>query len=78
MTTAPVRYLVVPTADAADGAQSARFGDKTILWVPADQHLGRASRTAPGLLLVTQVGRSFQDDYPDVTPLLDRGRHLVI
>ena len=78
MTTAPVRYLVVPTADAADGAQSARFGDKTILWVPADQRLGRASRTAPGLLLVTQVGRSFQDDYPDVTPLLDRGRHLVI
>jgi len=78
MTTAPVRYLVVPTADAADGGKSARFGDKTLLWVPADQHLGRASRTAPGLLLVTQVGRSFQDDYPDVTPLLDRGRHLVI
>ncbi|HEY4571277.1 MAG TPA: M20/M25/M40 family metallo-hydrolase [Kribbella sp.] len=75
---APVRYLVVPTADAADGAHSARFGDKTLLWVPADQHLGRASRTAPGLLLVTQVGRSFQDDYPDVTPLLDHGRHLVI
>ncbi|TCO44994.1 peptidase M28-like protein [Kribbella antiqua] len=73
-----VRYLVVPTADAADGAQSARFGDKTLLWVPADQRLGRASRTAPGLLLVTQVGRSFQDDFPDVTPLLDHGRHLVI
>jgi hypothetical protein len=78
MTTAPVRYLVVPTADAADGAQSARFGDKTLLWVPADQRLGRASRTAPGLLLVTQVGRSFQDDFPGVTPLLDHGRHLVI
>ncbi|WP_433020406.1 M20/M25/M40 family metallo-hydrolase [Kribbella sp. CA-294648] len=73
-----VRYLVAPTADAADGARSARFGDKTILWVPADQKLGRASRTAPGLLLVTQVGRSFQDEYPDVTPLLDHGRHLVI
>ena len=78
MTTGPVRYLVVPTADAAGGARSARFGDKTLLWVPAEQHLGRASRTAPGLLLVTQVGRSFQDDYPDVTPLLDHGRHLVI
>ena len=78
MTTAPVRYLVVPTADAAGGAQSARFGEKTLLWVRADQRLGRASRTAPGLLLVTQVGRSFQDDYPDVVPLLDRGRHLVI
>jgi hypothetical protein len=78
MTTAPVRYLVVPTVDAADGAHSARFGDKTLLWVPAEQHLGRASRTAPGLLLVTQVGRSFQDDFPDVTPLVDHGRHLVI
>jgi len=78
MTTAPVRYLVVPTADVAGGARSARFGDKTLLWVPADQRLGRASRTAPGLLVVTQVGRSFQDDYPDVTPLLDHGRHLVI
>ncbi|MFI5693534.1 M20/M25/M40 family metallo-hydrolase [Kribbella sp. NPDC051586] len=78
MTAGPVRYLVVPTADAAGGARSARFGDKTLLWVPADQRLGRASRTVPGLLLVTQVGRSFQDDYPDVTPLLDHGRHLVI
>lgn len=78
MSAGPVRYLVVPTADAADGAQSARFGERTLLWVPADQRLGRASRTAPGLLLVTQVGRSFQDDYPDVSPLLDHGRHLVI
>jgi hypothetical protein len=78
MSTSPVRYLVVPTADAADGAQSARFGDKTIVWVPAGERLGRASRTAPGLLLVTQVGRSFQDEFPDVTALLDHGRHLVI
>jgi hypothetical protein len=68
----------VPTADAAGGARSARFGAKTILWVPAEQRLGRQSRTVPGLLLVTQVGRSFQDEYPDVTPLLDHGRHLVI
>lgn len=78
MTVGPVRYLVVPTVDVAGGARAARFGEKTILWGPADQRLGRASRTAPGLLLVTQVGRSFQDEYPDVTPLLDRGRHLVI
>ncbi len=78
MTGSPVRYLVGPTADAADGAKSARFGDTTILWGPADQKLGRASRTAPGLVLVTQVGRTFQDEFPDVTPLLDHGRHLVI
>ena len=78
MSSTPVRYLVVPTADAANGGHTARFGDKTIVWVPASQRLGRASRTAPGLLLVTQVGRSFQDEFPDVTPLLDHGRHLVI
>jgi hypothetical protein len=77
-TPSAVRYLVVPTADAVAAADSARFGDKTIHWVPADERLGRASRTAPGLLVVTQVGRTFQDEYPDVTPLLDHGRHLVI
>jgi hypothetical protein len=76
--TTPVRYLVVPTAEAADDPHSARFGDRTILWRPQSEHLGRASRTAPGLLLVTQVGQSFQHDYPDVKPLLDHGRHLVI
>ncbi|NUR95186.1 MAG: Zn-dependent exopeptidase M28 [Kribbellaceae bacterium] len=78
MSVGPVRYLVVPTADVAGAARAARFGERTILWVPADQRLGRASRTVPGLLLVTQVGRSFQDEYPGVTPLLDHGRHLVI
>ncbi|MGW7685191.1 M20/M25/M40 family metallo-hydrolase [Kribbella sp. NPDC054772] len=78
MSTGLLRYLVVPTAEAAEGARSARFGAKTIVWGPAEQRLGRASRTAPGLLLVTQVGRSFQDEYPAVTPLLDHGRHLVI
>ncbi|MEV0284440.1 M20/M25/M40 family metallo-hydrolase [Kribbella sp. NPDC050820] len=77
-TTNPVRYLVVPTTEAAEAQQSARFGDRTILWGPQSEHLGRASRTAPGLLLVTQVGGSFQHDYPDVKPLLDHGRHLVI
>jgi hypothetical protein len=78
MTTSPVRYLVVPAAEAADAQRAARLGDRTILWCAAAQRLGRASRTVPGLLLVTQVGRSFQDDYPDVVPLLDHGRQLVI
>ncbi|MDX6253220.1 MAG: hypothetical protein QOF10_6580 [Kribbellaceae bacterium] len=77
-TPSPVRYLVVPTVNVATGADSARFGEKTILWVPAGERLGRASRTAPGLLVVTQVGRTFQDEHPDVTPLLDHGRQLVI
>ncbi|MGC4943354.1 M20/M25/M40 family metallo-hydrolase [Kribbella sp. DT2] len=78
MTTPPVRYLVVPAAEAADAERAARLGDRTILWCAAEQRLGRASRTVPGLLLVTQVGRSFQDDFPDVVPLLDHGRQLVI
>ncbi|TWD82790.1 peptidase M28-like protein [Kribbella amoyensis] len=78
MTTSPVRYLVVPAAEAVDAPQAARFGDRSLVWGGADERLGRASRTAPGLLLVTQVGRSFQDEYPDVVPLLDHGRQLVI
>jgi hypothetical protein len=78
MTTSPVRYLVVPALEAADAPHAARLGDRTIVWCPAGEKLGRASRTAPGLLLVTQVGRTFQDEYPDVVPLLEHGRHLVI
>ncbi|TDU87638.1 peptidase M28-like protein [Kribbella voronezhensis] len=74
----PVRYHVVATGENVEGASSARFGDQAILWVPAGERLGRGSRTAPGLLVVTQVGRSFQDEYPEVVPLLDHGRHLVI
>jgi len=79
MTTAAVRYRVVPTADLAEartGVKVARFGDRSVVWGPAG--VGRGARTAPGLLLVTQVGRSFQDEFPDVKPVLDRGRHLVI
>ena len=32
----------------------------------------------PGCCSSHRSGRSFQDEYPDVTPLLDHGRHLVI
>ncbi|MFC9692256.1 M28 family metallopeptidase [Kribbella sp. NPDC056951] len=85
----PVRYRVIPTADLAPtdeqgpkhggvlrhDVQVARFGERSVVW---GEHVGRGSRTAPGLLLVTQVGRSFQDAFPDVKPVLDRGRHLVI
>ncbi len=89
MPTAPVRYRVIPTTDVVpandteprrDGmarheAKVARFGDRSVVW---GEHVGRGSRTVPGLLLVTQVGRSFQDEFPEVKPVLDRGRHLVI
>ncbi|MET7281700.1 M28 family metallopeptidase [Kribbella sp. NPDC005582] len=84
-----VRYRVVPTSDlvptdAADhpdlrrGVKVARFGERSVVWGAAGDGVGRGARTAPGLLLVTQVGRSFQDAFPEVKPVLDRGRHLVI
>jgi Peptidase family M28 len=47
-----------------------RLGDQVFEWSAA----GRAGR--PGL--VTQVGRSFQAQHPEVPVLLDHGRHLVV
>jgi len=75
-----IRYLVVPQATARidAGRYWARLGDTTIVWTAADQRLGRASRQAPALRLVTQVGRSFQHEHPGVTVLVDHGRHLVV
>ncbi|GAB3929671.1 hypothetical protein GCM10029976_029700 [Kribbella albertanoniae] len=78
MPASPVRYRVIPTPDLAParaGVKAAHFGEQTVVW---GEHVGRGARMAPGLLLVTQVGRSFQDEFPDVKPVLDRGRHLVI
>ncbi|WP_211355007.1 M28 family metallopeptidase [Blastococcus colisei] len=49
---------------------SIRLGDQVFEWA-AD---GRAVRPA----LVTQVGRSFQVQHPEVPVLLDHGRHLVV
>src|SRR3954454_16762623 len=92
MSIPPVRYRVVSTSELAptddpeqrQGGEArhdvkvARFGDQSVLWGAAGDGVGRGARTAPGLLLVTQVGRSFQDEFPEVKPVLDRGRHLVI
>ncbi|MFF2276184.1 M20/M25/M40 family metallo-hydrolase [Agromyces sp. NPDC058126] len=74
-----VRYLVEPagTGDHAD-AYRIRIAEAEVVWTSADRTLGRASRRSSGLLLVTQVGRSFQDAFPDVKPVLDHGRHLVV
>jgi len=74
-----VRYLV-GTSDRhrSAGRNWARFGDTEIVWTDGAQALGRGSRRAPALRLVTQVGRSFTDEHPEVTVLVEHGRHLVV
>lgn len=57
-----------------------RVGDRVVVWDPVPP-TGAGDRPGPGaepLYLVTQVGRTFQDAHPDVRPLLDHGRHLVV
>lgn len=49
-----------------------RFGDQVFEW---DE--GATARTGRPVV-VTQVGRSFQQQHPDVPVLLDHGRHLVV
>jgi hypothetical protein len=49
-----------------------RFGDEVFEW--DESTTARTGRPA----LVTQVGRSFQQQHPDVPVLLDHGRHLVV
>ena len=66
MTGSPVRYLVVSAAEAADARAVGGVRRQDDLVGSRRAELGRASRTVPGLVLVTQVGRSFQDEYPDV------------
>jgi hypothetical protein len=62
----------------------ARLGDSVVVWAAhrsAAERLRRfiaAPTTAAGLALVTQVGRSFQNDHPNVPILVDHGRHVVI
>ncbi|QTE30843.1 M28 family metallopeptidase [Pengzhenrongella sicca] len=78
-------YVVAPDersgrADdvAPRGTHWARFADRVVTWAPEPARLGRGARTADRLLLITQVGRSFQDAHPDLTPVLEHGRHLVV
>ncbi|MDQ1537511.1 MAG: hypothetical protein QOE58_1904 [Actinomycetota bacterium] len=81
-----VRYLVGPDEWAGQsgrpaldqGANWARFGDRMVTWVPASRQLGRGAHSADRLLLVTQVGRAFQDEHPEAHPVLTHGRHLVV
>jgi Peptidase family M28 len=69
-----------------------RLGTHTILWTNEDNRsfqsdikkIGvnidkNSSRRSKGqLYLVTQVGSSFQRDYPDVPVVLEKGRYLVV
>jgi hypothetical protein len=82
--TTTLRCVVVPAEETqsrgiADPAvQWARFGDQLLLWTSSARALGRGAQQVPRLLLVTQMGRAFQDEHPDVVPVLDHGRHLVV
>jgi hypothetical protein len=89
MTTAGVRWVVLPASRHAPadpgGPHWARLGGTVVAWSSAGNAgaaLGRPgvtpARSAAGLTLVTQVGRSFQDRHPAVPVVLDHGRHLVV
>lgn len=74
-----------PSGPAAPGAPHwTRLGDRVVVWSSASDAAARVERLgvpparAAGLALVTQVGRSFQDDHPDARLVVDHGRHLVI
>jgi Zn-dependent M28 family amino/carboxypeptidase len=66
-----------------------RFGDQTLIWSASEEWAGLAERASdvdpsPGsevrgqLYLVTQVGRSFQNSFPDAHIVLEKGRYLVV
>ena len=58
-----------------------RLGATTFVWSPGAGGAARIAGDAAdvnGLALVTQVGRAFQDEHPDVRVLVDHGRHLVV
>ena len=86
-----LRWVVVPASryapsgPAAAGAPHwARLGDSVVVWSAASDAAARLGRLdvaparAAGLALVTQVGRSFQDDHPSVRLVVDHGRHLIV
>ncbi|MCG5212890.1 M28 family metallopeptidase [Streptosporangium sp. KLBMP 9127] len=76
------------------GLNWTRLGDTMLYWTADDELWDRAhervrltglsleERPAPGqagdLRLVTQVGRVFQHEHPDVPVLVDKGRYLVV
>lgn len=69
---------------ASDGTHWAVLGGVAVVWTQGDgaeervRRSGAKPEAATDLALVTQVGRSFQNEYPDVRVLVEHGRHLVI
>jgi hypothetical protein len=59
----------------AHAAHWVQLGGEVVMWSP---EASMAPSMAPGLALVTQVGRAFQDAHPAVPVLLDHGRHLIV
>ena len=80
------RHTVLQSSEGpvADVVHWARLGDKIIVWAAHRSAVERLQRDngvpapAAGLALVTQVGRSFQNDHPNVPILVDHGRHVVV
>jgi hypothetical protein len=67
---------------SAGGARWTRLGD-TVLVQSAGRAAGRSGADRPllpeqRLHLVTQLGRSFQEDHPGVRVVVDKGRYLVV
>ncbi|GEL19489.1 M28 family metallopeptidase [Pseudonocardia asaccharolytica] len=64
----------------AAGVHWTALGNQVVLWGPdgsLSAHPG--VRRSPGeLRLVTQLGRLFRDEHPDVPVLVDAGRYLVV
>ncbi|MET7337284.1 M28 family metallopeptidase [Nonomuraea sp. NPDC005650] len=71
-------------AGEVPGLEWARLGDTLLCWTedddrwPAGLALEEPAAQAPGLYLVTQVGRLFQRAHPDIPVLVDKGRYLVV
>jgi hypothetical protein len=76
------------SARATPGMHWARFGDRELVWsddpgdaLDAAGIRGAAEAAEPvrgRLFLVGQVGRSFQNEHPDVRVVLQKGRYLVV
>jgi hypothetical protein len=84
------RHAAESTSDL--GAHWSRLGDQTVVWTALGEweafakragqvgiDIDRGDRDARGeLYLVLQVGRSFQDTYPEAQTVVEKGRYLVV
>ncbi|MFI6739988.1 M28 family metallopeptidase [Nonomuraea sp. NPDC050451] len=81
-----MKYGIVSEAAVEEiaGLEWARLGDTLLCWTedderwPAGLALAEPAAQTPGLYLVTQVGRMFQREHPDIPVLVDKGRYLVV